>query len=315
VFIQAAGNGNSGGGNTSLTTTLKSLTTAGSCLIAGIIWWNGSGQTISSVKDAAGNTFTSGITPQAVSNYAVTFYYLLNCAAGSPSVTAAFSSGTSASMIICEESGIALASAIDGTPHSASQTSTSWNSGNTATSNNTDVLYGFAATQAGSNVNIAPSGNWLSFDGVAIAQGNYANSSDAHCIYVERQFVQSTNSYAATGTCNNVLLAELVFALKAGLPYILTQPGNSVVNTGQTANLSVSAVASSGSLSYQWQQYVSGSWSNVGTNSSSYTTGAMGPGDDGSLFRVQVTDSNGTTTSTNGVVNVLGIATAAWLTS
>jgi hypothetical protein len=112
---------------------------------------------------------------------------------------------------------------------------------------------------------------------------------------------------AITGTAGNVLVMTLVTG-----PTINTQPTDQTVNIGQTATFSVTATASSGSLSYQWQKWSAGSWSNVGTNSSSYTTGATGYSDYLTTYRVQVTDSNGTTNSVAATLHVTGTAARSW---
>ena len=107
--------------------------------------------------------------------------------------------------------------------------------------------------------------------------------------------------------------AAIILALLPSGPTINTQPASQSVYLGQTATFTVSATSSGGSLSYQWQQFISGSWTNVGTNSSSYTTAATGYADNGDEFQVLVTDSNGTTTSTAAFLTVIGIATLAWI--
>jgi hypothetical protein len=73
------------------------------------------------------------------------------------------------------------------------------------------------------------------------------------------------------------------------------------VNSGATATFTVSATSSGGALSYQWKK----DGANVGTNSSSYTTPATVPADNGAQFTVAVTDSNGTTTSNPATLTVL----------
>lgn len=111
---------------------------------------------------------------------------------------------------------------------------------------------------------------------------------------------------------NSVSVGAIAF-LSANGPLITSQPNNDTEFLGATATFSVTATSSGGSLSYQWQQFVSGSWSNVGTNSSSYTTGTLGFSDNGDLFRVQVTDSNGTVNSDGAFAYVIGTGSVAWL--
>lgn len=91
-------------------------------------------------------------------------------------------------------------------------------------------------------------------------------------------------------------------------PTIDTQPSNQTVTEGATANFTVSATTSGGSLSYQWEVDTGGGYANVsagsGGTSASYTTAATVLGDSGDLYRCKVTDSNGTTTSNPATLTV-----------
>lgn len=81
-------------------------------------------------------------------------------------------------------------------------------------------------------------------------------------------------------------------------PIITAQPGSAMVVDGGTATFSVTASASAGSLTYQWQSDTGGGFSNIsGETSSSYTTGTLGLSDNYNHYRCNVTDSNGTTTT------------------
>src|SRR3974390_1280747 len=76
------------------------------------------------------------------------------------------------------------------------------------------------------------------------------------------------------------------------VPSITTQPANQSVNSGQTATFSVVATGTA-PLTYQWQK----NNSNIsGATASSYTTPATVQSDNGSTFRVVVTNSAGNTT-------------------
>jgi hypothetical protein len=97
-------------------------------------------------------------------------------------------------------------------------------------------------------------------------------------------------------------------------PSITTQPSNQSVVAGATATFNVAATASGGSLSYQWQRSTdSGStWNSVATGTggttNAYTTAATtvtgGNANNGDRYRVLVTDSNGTTTSSSATLTV-----------
>jgi hypothetical protein len=79
--------------------------------------------------------------------------------------------------------------------------------------------------------------------------------------------------------------------LKAKAPTIDTQPANQSKNVAQDATFSVSATASSGSLTYQWQDEAG----NIsGATSSSLTLANVPKKLSGTKYRVKVTDSNDT---------------------
>lgn len=117
-------------------------------------------------------------------------------------------------------------------------------------------------------------------------------------------------SFTASGTPASIsMLGAAYIELE---PTITVQPASQVAFTGQTATFNVTATTSGGALSYQWQQQSAGTWSNVGTNSTSYTTGTLGFADSQDYFRVLVTDSNGVAVSNTAILSVGGEANAAW---
>jgi len=91
-------------------------------------------------------------------------------------------------------------------------------------------------------------------------------------------------------------------------PTINTQPSSQTVTEPATATFTVAATASAGSLTYQWQVNTGGGFSNVSTGTggttASYTTAATSVSQSGYLFRVNVTDSNGTTASSSATLTV-----------
>jgi hypothetical protein len=107
----------------------------------------------------------------------------------------------------------------------------------------------------------------------------------------------------ANGATNSSQAVLTVTAAPSG-PAITAQPSGQSVIAPAAATFSVAATTSGGVLSYQWQRQPSdgGSYTNIsGASSSSYTTGAtsvIGGGHrHGDAYRCNVTDSNGTTTS------------------
>ena len=99
--------------------------------------------------------------------------------------------------------------------------------------------------------------------------------------------------------------ATLTVTTSATAPTITTPPANQTVTAGQTATFTVAA-SGTAPLSYQWQRSNNGgtTWTNVGTNASSYTTGATAAADSGALFRVVVSNSAGSATSATATLTV-----------
>lgn len=83
-------------------------------------------------------------------------------------------------------------------------------------------------------------------------------------------------------------------------PNITIQPSGTTVNCGNTANFTVTATGNT-ALSYQW--YKNGS-TVAGATQSSYTTAATAGVDNGSLWKVVVTDTAGSVTSSIVTLNV-----------
>ncbi len=113
--------------------------------------------------------------------------------------------------------------------------------------------------------------------------------------------------------------ATLVLTIGSGTaaPTITTQPANQSVILGQTATFSVTA-SGTAPLSYRWQIKPSGSLNFsdiVGATSSSYVTPAAAVGDDGTLFRVIVTNSAGSVTSNNATLAVTVASVAPTITT
>jgi len=116
-----------------------------------------------------------------------------------------------------------------------------------------------------------------------------------------------TNS-AGSATSNN---ATLTVNAAAVAPSITAQPASQTVTAGQTATFSVSANGTA-PLSYQWRK----NGTNIsGATSSSYTTPATATTDSGSTFSVVVTNSAGSATSNNAVLNVNAAAVAPSITT
>jgi hypothetical protein len=105
--------------------------------------------------------------------------------------------------------------------------------------------------------------------------------------------------------------ATLTVNAAAVAPTITTQPANQTVTVGQTATFLVVA-AGTAPLSYQWQK----NGANIsGATSSSYTTPATTSADNGSTFKVVVSNSVGSVTSSVGALTVTIAAVAPTITT
>ena len=89
-------------------------------------------------------------------------------------------------------------------------------------------------------------------------------------------------------------------------PSITTQPANQTVTVGQTATFSVVATGTA-PLTYQWQK---GTTAISGATAASYTTPATASSDNGSQFKVEVTNSAGSATSNAATLTVNAASTS-----
>ncbi len=89
-----------------------------------------------------------------------------------------------------------------------------------------------------------------------------------------------------TGHCSSSVMSASATLTVLSAPVISSGPSNTSVPEGDPASFSVTATGE-GSLSYQWQQSTDGgsSWSNVGTDSDTYTIGSTTLSMDGYEYR------------------------------
>ena len=94
------------------------------------------------------------------------------------------------------------------------------------------------------------------------------------------------------------VIAAAVRFTPPGPPTITTTFDNFSGNNGGTVTLHGDAVHNGGTgMSYQWQEDTGGGWTNVGTDSPTYDVTGISAGMIGYQWRVQATDSDGTTNS------------------
>lgn len=153
TFVQAASQNDNNTSGTTSSKAFSSNNTAGNILVLTIVW-TPRANTISSITDTLGNTWTPALATQTNNNSPelsnIAIYYVQNAKAGSNTVTITWSStGNFACWTISEfSSGIAGTWTVDKTQFSlAASASTSPSSGATATlSQTTELVVGIVGT-------------------------------------------------------------------------------------------------------------------------------------------------------------------------
>lgn len=112
----------------------------------------------------------------------------------------------------------------------------------------------------------------------------------------------STFSVVVSNSLGSATSSNATLTVTTGLaaPVITAQPGNATITEYQTAVFSVTATGNP-TPAYQWRK----DGQNIpGATSSSYTTPAAPPSDNGAQFSVVVSNSQGSVTSSNAVLTV-----------
>jgi len=123
----------------------------------------------------------------------------------------------------------------------------------------------------------------------------------------------STFAVVVSNTAGTVASAAATLTVNAApvAPTITTAPANQTVTAGQTATFTVVA-AGTAPLSYQWQK----NGANIaGASSANYTTPATATSDSGSTFRVAVSNTVGTVSSTAATLTVTVAPVAPTITT
>lgn len=107
--------------------------------------------------------------------------------------------------------------------------------------------------------------------------------------------------YLARGTGQ---VFRIVFTASQ-VPQITQHPQDRTVSVGQSATFTAAATGAA-PLSYQWQRFVSGTWTDLaGATASSFTLSNAQASDHGAQFRVVVSNSFGTATSNAATLSVV----------
>lgn len=187
ALIQSASNTNGNGGGGTMAITLAQATQKGSMALIAFMYRSASGQTVSSVTDSAGQTYTLIKSQTTGNHYTCALYACYGSVAGVTTVTIVLSAAGVINGIFAEES---VASGLDGTPSGAAQSSvTAVNSGTTTTDVPNTVLYGFLGSETQTTA-FTPSGNWVTVT-------NTNNTTDGDGFGMVRQTVNGSGSAVA----------------------------------------------------------------------------------------------------------------------
>lgn len=304
-----ADDGFAGGSGTTQAVTLT--VTAGSTLYV-VATCDNTGAVSMSCADNVNGTYGTQLDTtlnDATDGALLAAFRFVNAAAGSTTVTITYGSTiTFKGICVFEVGGVKTSSSLDGhtgqvqlTPTTTTDATTS---SNASSSNQPALVVGLCINASGTQTPAAGTG--FTSNGT----GWTAGTPQARA---ESKRVTATGNQAATftaGVNGGHLTVVAVFDEISG-PTINTQPTNQSVIVGSTANFTISATTSGGTLHYQWKA----NGSNVGTDTNSYTTAATVMGDDGTIITCVVSDDNGSTTSNNALLNVYIVAALTWITA
>lgn len=193
----------------------------------------------------------------------------------------------------------------------ASTTGVTVPSTGTLASANSEVLTGVAII----------AGTGISNAGIALSGGGWTTDMSDQDTTSSVGAVQGYKAVAATTALDAVYTwtgDPSMFCYQAGIvvfsgapagPTIDTQPQPVTVYEGEAANFSISATTSGGTLHYQWKQ----NGGNVGTDSSSLSISPTALSDNGTSITCDVSDDNGTRSSSAALLTVIATAVTAWL--
>jgi DNA-binding beta-propeller fold protein YncE len=185
------------------------------------------------------------------------------------------------------------------TSNSATLTVTALPGAPTITTQPASTSVGAGATATFTVVATATGGGALSYqwnkNGTAIAGANAASYTTPATVAGDNG---SSFTVTITNSVGNITSNPAILTVTAA-PAITAQPQNIAVASGATATFTVTATGT-GTLTYQWKK----NGTNVGTNSTSYTTPATSANDYGAAYTVAVTNAQGTTTSNAAILTV-----------
>lgn len=268
-------------------------------------------------NDAGGSAGVSGITYNGTSmtalasinnsdsfaNILINTYYLIAPSTGANNIVVTRSGSPVTNSSVC---GISFTGVDQTTPLGTAATNTQNNGSTpsvTVAGATNDIIVDFQAILNSPTTATAGSGQTGRVS-LLVAGGSLIASTEAGAASVLMDWTLGANKWSSA-------VGVAVKPAPTG-PTINTQPQSTTVYETQTANFTVTATTSGGTLHYQWKK----NGSNVGTDSNSYTTPATDvAGYNGASYTVDVTDDNGTTTSNAAILTVLYRPLTAWITA
>ncbi|HVM67204.1 MAG TPA: hypothetical protein VMU14_20210 [Acidimicrobiales bacterium] len=294
-----------GSGSAAATPAITTNALASSFLI-GISQGTGSTPT---PTDNYGNVYTqvSGSPIVDTSNSEQWNVFLATNGRGGPSHSAKVSGALSSNPVIflVEITGAASSSILDGTPGTQFVNGGGFTNQVTTTVAN-DLVISFVSNGSNASATMTPSSGLTKF--ISNTVGGIASTAIGYVLQVATgSSPPNTPTWTASGGTQGAIITVPI--LSAVLPVITAQPQNVCVTQDNGVLLTVAGIASSGALTYQWQDNRTGSFANCVDGSdattASYTTGPMPSNASGRQYNCILTDSNGNTTSNTVSVTVL----------
>ena len=326
------GNGTAWGSSTSTTKVTTSFTPSNSSLLLVVFGGlndGGGDQDISTftITDSVGLTWTQRIAVNTTYSGAVeaaTIYWTAPVTSGAP-MTITIGHSASWTFTAAAE---AMLQAFDFTGyHGSSPVGVSGTATNTGDAGYTLTLSGSPASDSIVLGNVFQSndtaGNHTASPGSGCTEEYDSASSTFGHLQTQTRTGVTTASMAWVDTTSGVTFSSNSIAaaleIKAGRPTIDSQPADTSAYNEFTAQFTVSATASSGSLTYQWQKSIDrcASYSDVsggsGATTATYTTPSLLFSDHETFFRCNVSDALGTTPTRGAALRINPRASGAWV--
>ena len=171
-------------------------------------------------------------------------------------------------------------------------------------------LFSIASGGAGTcTLNWQSSNNGTTWTNTGVTTATYATG-----VLTATTYYRAIYTCSATYCSPDTSTALMITVIAA--PSVSVASNNPTVCTGGVSILTATVTGGDGTSSFQWQQFISGAWSNVGGNTPSFTTPALTTNTDFRVILTQTTLGCGatSTTTTINVVNDPSVSIVATAT-